>query len=272
MHLKDIKGDNNHINSGSYEGVLPDANMSVNPFGQNRVAEIAYKKVERLALATHLVTNFVPKNENVRESVRMHAQLLLPLLLELRDGLHSVGPNSVNIISAKVRLILSLLDVIHASGYISNMNLEVLKNAYAELIRFLVKSQNEATSESLELNEDHFMSVIGNSQGHNSNGHRKILKDTTIKDIVKDKQSIKDIKKLDKPRTQSLRSKRRATTRRMLVLDFVTKRAPAHIKDISLEITDCSEKTIQRELVSMVNDGVLKREGSKRWTLYSVAT
>ncbi len=271
MHLKDIKGNNGYINSGTYESVLPDANMSVNPFGQNRVAEIAYKKIERLVLATHLVTNFVPKNENVRESVRMHSQLLLPLMLELRDGLHSVGPDSVNMVAAKVRHILSLLDVIHASGYISNMNLEVLKNAYAELMRFLIKSQDEVTSESLELREDHFVSVTGNSKGHNSKGHGKTLKDIVVKDIVKDRKILKDTKTVDKPRPQSLRSKRRSTTRRMLVLDFVAKRAPVHIKDIALEITDCSEKTIQRELVSLVNDGVLKREGSKRWTLYSVA-
>ena len=31
-----------------------------------------------------------------------------------------------------------------------------------------------------------------------------------------------------------------------------------------------SEKTLQRELVSMVTDGVLKKEGTKRWSKYFI--
>ncbi len=73
MTIKDIKKETSLINHTNYDSVLPDVNMSVNPFGQNRVAEIAYKKIERLVLATYLITNFVPENENVRKmSVRMH--------------------------------------------------------------------------------------------------------------------------------------------------------------------------------------------------------
>jgi len=267
MTIKDNNGNNKPVN---YTGIFPDANMSVNPFGQNRVAEIAYKKTERLVLATYLVTNFVPKNENVREGVRTQAQQLLPLVLALREGLHSAGPESVNTVAAKARHILSLLDVIHASGYISDMNLEVLKGAYVDLVRFLEKSQNETSSESLELTEEHFMSVTGTSNGHISNGQKETVKDKKIKDIQKDMIPVTDKEGKTAPRAKSLRSKRRVTSRRMAILDVVTKIAPAHIKDIALEITDCSEKTIQRELVSLVNDGVLKREGSKRWTTYSV--
>jgi DeoR/GlpR family transcriptional regulator of sugar metabolism len=42
------------------------------------------------------------------------------------------------------------------------------------------------------------------------------------------------------------------------------------IKDISLVLTDCSEKTIQRELNSLVLKGQLKKTGAKRWSRYSI--
>ena len=35
-------------------------------------------------------------------------------------------------------------------------------------------------------------------------------------------------------------------------------------------LTLCGEKTLQRELVSMVSDGVLKKTGEKRWSKYSL--
>ena len=51
----------------------------------------------------------------------------------------------------------------------------------------------------------------------------------------------------------------------------------ATIKDIKNKINIgvqgslvCSEKTLQRELVSMTKDGVLDKEGSKRWTHYFI--
>ena len=51
----------------------------------------------------------------------------------------------------------------------------------------------------------------------------------------------------------------------------------ATIKDIHTEINKdlhgmsfCSEKTLQRELVSMIKDDVLKKTGEKRWSRYSL--
>lgn len=43
-----------------------------------------------------------------------------------------------------------------------------------------------------------------------------------------------------------------------------------NIKDITDKIRDCSEKTIQRELISMVESGVLKKTGERRWSTYSL--
>jgi hypothetical protein len=44
----------------------------------------------------------------------------------------------------------------------------------------------------------------------------------------------------------------------------------ATIKDISEIITDVSEKTIQRELNSLIEKGQVIREGERRWSKYSV--
>jgi len=45
----------------------------------------------------------------------------------------------------------------------------------------------------------------------------------------------------------------------------------ATVKDISEVITDVSEKTIQRELNSLIEKGQVIREGERRWSRYSVS-
>jgi hypothetical protein len=45
----------------------------------------------------------------------------------------------------------------------------------------------------------------------------------------------------------------------------------ATIKDIAEVITDVSEKTIQRELNSLIEKGQVKRQGERRWSKYSIA-
>lgn len=42
------------------------------------------------------------------------------------------------------------------------------------------------------------------------------------------------------------------------------------IKDIAERVKDCSEKTIQRELVAMVSDNTLIKTGERRWSTYSL--
>jgi len=58
--------------------------------------------------------------------------------------------------------------------------------------------------------------------------------------------------------------------RASLILDFLKKQKSASIKDISLVIKDCSEKTIQRELGELIRQGLVRRMGERRWSVYTV--
>lgn len=61
------------------------------------------------------------------------------------------------------------------------------------------------------------------------------------------------------------------TDRREIILKLVRQKGEVAIKDVTDLISDCSEKTIQRELVAMVESGILKKTGEKRWSRYSLA-
>ena len=53
-----------------------------------------------------------------------------------------------------------------------------------------------------------------------------------------------------------------------LIKDVDTTKSGVSIKDISSAFTDCGEKTIQRELNSLVAKGLVHKIGAKRWSRY----
>ena len=72
--------------------------------------------------------------------------------------------------------------------------------------------------------------------------------------------SIKDKKPQGQDKGQS--------DRMSLILDLVRKRKSLSIKEIAGVIRGCSEKTIQRELNILIEKGLIRREGERRWSLY----
>ncbi len=59
--------------------------------------------------------------------------------------------------------------------------------------------------------------------------------------------------------------------RMSLILNLVRKQKRLSIKEIASVIRDCSEKTIQRELNLLIDRGLIKREGERRWSVYMPA-
>ncbi len=64
------------------------------------------------------------------------------------------------------------------------------------------------------------------------------------------------------------RQESRQSERMSLILDLVIKSNGISIKDISAVIRDCSEKTIQRELVVLIRQGLIRKMGERRWSQY----
>ncbi len=56
--------------------------------------------------------------------------------------------------------------------------------------------------------------------------------------------------------------------RMSLILDLVRQKKSLSIKEIAAVIKDCSEKTIQRELNTLIEKGLVRREGERRWSVY----
>ncbi|MBI3442716.1 MAG: DeoR family transcriptional regulator [Candidatus Sungbacteria bacterium] len=62
----------------------------------------------------------------------------------------------------------------------------------------------------------------------------------------------------------------RMTDRQKKILTFVEKVSQAKISDFYALLTGVSAKTIQRDLHDLVQKNILKKDGRKRWTSYSL--
>ena len=58
--------------------------------------------------------------------------------------------------------------------------------------------------------------------------------------------------------------------RRTIILALIKQKPQLAVKDITKSIPGVSEKTIQRELLAMVAEGILVKKGERRWSTYSL--
>ena len=65
-------------------------------------------------------------------------------------------------------------------------------------------------------------------------------------------------------------STNKKTNRQEQIIGLLKEKSGLTIKDFSSLIKDCSEKTIQRELIDLIRTGVVIKEGERRWSKYSL--
>jgi predicted HTH transcriptional regulator len=91
---------------------------------------------------------------------------------------------------------------------------------------------------------------------------------TTSPSVLYPKNHTAESKRETSPKVASVGMK---IARRNDVLNVIKTKGQVSIKDITSLLRDTSVKTAQRELLQLVKEGVLKKEGEKRWSTYRLA-
>jgi len=249
-------------------GVEFNVNM-VGLFGDNYACAHAYKKTEKLLMAIHLVTNFVSETEPARNAIRDKSVRILSEMLKLRFGFGSAGSSQVDNVVASLYEIISILNVLHIAGFISGMNLEILKKELLGLIVFLQEAEESETSEKITFEKNDFKTEEF-LDDLNLKDKKLSLKDGFLKRTSLRGKTHGDEKRKNIVAGSGSVSSVAHADRRNIIINLIKDKISVNVKDISIVIKDCSEKTIQRELIALVNEGVLKKEGERRWSVYSL--
>ncbi len=210
----------------------------------------SFKKTEKIVSAIYLVTSLLKDNEPLKLELREGGMSLISVSMAL-NSFDAVDKNRLiqSFFSTAVQLI-SFLNISRNSGIISNMNSDILIKEIYDIVDYLKQNTINSAYNSNFILSDSFFNADnsvdlnkGQAQKHDSykTNKNKLL-------IVKDKKD----------------------TRQNSIINLLKKSSNLTIKDFVKVITDCSEKTIQRELIQLVEKGIVKREGERRWSTYSL--
>jgi len=252
----------------------------------------SYKKTQKLITALYMVTDIIDKDEPLRNKLRtLGVQILSDTISLSRLNLDK-----------EIQEVLSFLSIASDINIISEMNCAILRKEFLELKN---SGQEHAEIKPAWLEEflgsgDAFLPPLPGEdlrRGFNSphpnpllkgegekfpKGHTRIgvQKGSTLLKAIKDmsnkmpvpyeaegfRTGVFDV--LKKQRREDIISIIKNFTNGATITDIKDKIKTMPEQTSSL--VSCSEKTLQRELVSMVKDGVLNKTGEKRWSRYFV--
>ncbi len=150
----------------------------------------------------------------------------------------------------------STLRVVAAAGVITPEVTAVVTSEIGSVLRGLTEYINPSTA---------FPSNFFSNQGDGTNSRRASLP-REANAHARAAGAIKAVEPATSPAAAPT-----TNDRRVRIATILGAKGEATIKDISEIITDVSEKTIQRELNAMIEDSVVKRQGERRWSKYSLS-
>lgn len=269
--------------------------MSVSLIRQSEDLTFVYKKTEQVATATYMVASLMSKADPMSDELKK-LSITLTRLVSLFAGSDSELPILADLKSSLVHLA-SLLDVSFSARIMSPMNHRILKAEIDILVGKIFDCEKDYRGASPFTSVFKNISNLGTFANEDirtssdNKGHEGLIKDISavrgtidqsvglqksayainVRDRVLPKRATDSFKKDNNTGAFPVRTGNdlRKENRKNIILNTIQKKGSVTIKDISAVVRDCSEKTIQRELLALVSEHVLVKEGERRWSVYS---
>lgn len=232
------------------------------------VAEIMNKRTEKLVTALYLVSDCMDEGDALKLKMRLLGVELLSDTFKLNISSPIENNKETASVLNKINELISLLEVGYNIGSISEMNNDIIRKEF-NILKITLETRLMKEN-SLHISLDSRMFDLGlrndgleNLSDKNHSAYRTI-KDSNHTDKISPLGEIRFKKTLSTPNlTEKI-------DRPSKIISIVKEKKEASIKDIALAFTNCSEKTIQRDLNTLVSKGQIKKTGSKRWSKYSI--
>ncbi len=219
-------------------------------------------KSQKLATAIYLITGFFSDNEPLKWKLRDLSSRLISVGLLIKDNYfkHNSGVSEMRTIITEIT---SLLLVLKQAGLISDMNYSIINQEFSTLLAVISPSEEFEPFGEMRIKRSFFSTPeIAEREIESRIAPVSVSRIPLIKSI-KDK-TTEDLKDFSVVAVKK-------NGRQSIIINLLKRKKEIMIKDVSPLIDGCSEKTIQRELLSMVHNGILNKVGEKRWSRYSLA-
>jgi len=210
-----------------------------------------YKKAERLAKAIHLIAPAFAESVALRDRIDSIAVGLVDAAI--------LPPSAARVaLSRELLTLSSVLAIARTSGLLSPMNADLMSREAHYLLQEIASYEEPR----LALDDTQTLSEMSKSIRVDSTSQNTVSKQTAErKSFAIHKRHIKD----------THMPAWRVKDRHEAILSVIKSKGTASIKDISHMVRGVSEKTVQRELISLIEQGVVQKQGERRWSVYSLA-
>jgi hypothetical protein len=243
-------------NKGQYKSVDKKESHPVDDyFAQDESFVFIYKKTEKLATAMYMVTNLFGDSEPMKWTLRTKVSQLLSFIIGFKDISKSREEEFFHEIKIRVLEIVSLLEVSSRSGLVSPMNFSILKSEFMHMTEFVTGTRQSS--------HDIHGTVDLNTSFFSVSRTASFPKDTGRFSPSYTGEGNREFK------GESEQEPKR-NTRQNTIIHLLKRKADVTIHDVAEVIPGCSEKTIQRELIALIQSGIVKKTGQRRWSKYSL--
>lgn len=240
-----------------------------------------FKKISRISSAMYVISDFIKDTEPLKFSLRSVCNNFISKTDLFKDNRTFIKHATGELVSLRLLVELGI-----SSKNISSMNGLILLKEIDDLLEILA---SETTHGSEYLIPKDFLRVDKNEidlkvsspwKDHSPHSKFPYASENSYighKGQINDKGQVKDnrgqINVTDRNRQikrdlDAVSETSSEFDRRNQILGIIRDKGNITIKDISTIIKDCSEKTIQRELVALLASGKIKKTGERRWSRY----
>jgi hypothetical protein len=252
-HSAEIRHIQTKSNSAHSEDFVLEKSIFTNIFEKDIRRVFIYKKAERLAKAIHLITPAFVESTSLRNRIDAIA-------VGLVDAAILPAAAARAALSRELLTLSSVLSIARTGGLLSPMNAELITREAHILLNEIAAYEEPR----LFLDEAPTLSEIAKKTFSRSPVKSPPKRQTVSKIISMnktDKGHLKDTAISDKP----------IKDRHEAILSVIKNKGRASIKDISTIVRGVSEKTVQRELLTLISAGKVSKQGERRWSTYSLA-
>jgi hypothetical protein len=212
-------------------------------------------KGQKIAAALYLVTSHLSDTDPLKLTLRSHATLLMDTVSV--EGSHALALKITDTMTVAVM-----------SRLISEKNASIIILELRHFVTLLASEGDTLTGSLLE----HFDQSSDRYTETSASSKKTLSSTPSLRHFPVSSRSEIGASIAPKGSGQAVSVNGTKSHRQEQILSLINDRKSAGIKDIAGLFPDTSEKTIQRELGSLVAAGRITKRGQKRWSVYMAVT
>jgi hypothetical protein len=207
-------------------------------------------RIQKITEAVYRVTDLLSDKEPLKWEIREKSVEIFTVFLGLQNKVSLERDAGLEKAENLIGQLTAVFSLFSGNRNFSSINFKILEESYEKI----KKSISE------EIQKDGFIKLLLDTQAIGQhNGQNNVRK------AILDKPRAMPVKRI-------IHQVRNHQDRKDKIFTIIQDKKEVTVGELSAIFKECSEKTIQRDLLEMVAKGLLRKEGDKRWRKYMLIT